>query len=159
MIKVVITDIDGVLTDGKVRIDARGEESKSLCYADLDAVGEMKRCGLKIAMITGEDTPITRIFEAKFAPDHFFAGCKDKLGALDSILAAENVSDDEVCYTGDGLYDIPVLKRLKYASCPSDAIPGARESAAVHLDCRGGDGCMRALFEYLKNNKLIVPYS
>ena len=159
MIKVIITDIDGVLTDGKVRIDARGEESKTICFTDLDAVGEMKRCDLKIAMITGEDTPITEVFKAKFAPDHFFAGCKDKLAALETILAAEGVTDDEVSYTGDGLYDIPVLERLKYASCPSDAIPDARKCAAIHLDCRGGDGCMWALFEYLKNNKLIPPKS
>jgi len=78
-IKLVLLDIDGVLTDGKVSVDSNGNESKTIDFKDIDAVFEMKRRGYKVGLITGEATPITLFFNARFKPDFFYMGVPDNL--------------------------------------------------------------------------------
>ena len=100
MIKIVLLDIDGVLTNGKVTVDAAGNETKTIDFKDLDAVFEMKRQGLKVGLITGEDTPITLFFRDRFKPHFFYNGCKGKTVALDDILSKTGVSPDQATRLG-----------------------------------------------------------
>jgi 3-deoxy-D-manno-octulosonate 8-phosphate phosphatase KdsC-like HAD superfamily phosphatase len=71
MIKMILFDIDGVITDGKVCINSSGEEFKSINFKDIDAIFEFKRRGYKIGFITGEKTPIVNYFKDRFMPDYF----------------------------------------------------------------------------------------
>jgi len=151
-IKLVLLDIDGVLTDGKVSVDSSGNESKTIDFKDIDAVFEMKRRGYKVGLITGEATPITLFFNARFKPDFFYNGCKDKPAAIDKILKETGFVLEEVCYVGDGKYDIPAIKLVGLSACPSNAIPEVKELATVHLTARGGDGCVWELLEWITNN-------
>ncbi|MEI8246729.1 MAG: HAD family hydrolase [Lentisphaerota bacterium] len=154
-IKLVLLDIDGVLTDGKVSVDSSGNESKTIDFKDIDAVFEMKRRGYKVGLITGEATPITLFFNARFKPDFFYNGCKDKPAAIDKILKETGFVLEEVCYVGDGKYDIPAIKLVGLSACPSNAIPEVKELATVHLAARGGDGCVWELLELLTDNRRI----
>ena len=146
-------DIDGVLTNGQVTVDSAGNEFKIIHFKDLDAISEMKRQGLKVGLLSGEATPITLIFRERFKPDFFFNGCKDKSAALNKILAQTGFSADEVCYTGDGKYDIPIMKMVKFTACPSDAIREVRELAEILLGCKGGEGCCWELLEWILDQK------
>ena len=147
MIKAVLLDIDGVLTNGKVTVDSEGRESKTVDFKDIDAVFEMKRRGIKVGLLTGEATPITLFFRERFKPDFFYNGCKDKPKALAEIMTNTGFSGAEICYAGDGKYDIPVMKLVKYSACPSNAIPEVKEVASMQLKARGGDGCIWELLE------------
>jgi len=149
MIKIVLMDIDGVLTDGKVTVDSAGNEFKTLDFRDIDAVFEMKRRGLNVGLLTGENSAIIGYFRKRFEPDFFYSGCKDKHAALEEILAQTGASPDEVCYMGDGQYDIPVMKRVKFAACPSNAIPAVRRVSRIVFEKRGGDGCIWELLEWI----------
>jgi YrbI family 3-deoxy-D-manno-octulosonate 8-phosphate phosphatase len=149
MIKAVLIDIDGVLTDGRITVDSSGNEWKTINIKDIDAVFEMRRQKLIVGFITGEATPITRIFKERFQPDFFYAGCKDKAGALQEILGQTGLGTENVCYVGDGKYDIPMMKLAGVAACPSDAISEVKALAGVHLSARGGDGCIWELLERL----------
>lgn len=149
MIKILLLDIDGVLTDGKVTFDAQGNETKTIDFRDLDAVWEFKRMGIKVGLITGESTPIVEVFRKRFAPDYFYCGCKDKISVVRNIIASENFSPEEVCYTGDGKYDIPVMEFVKYSACPANAIKAVKEKAQIHLSASGGNGCIRELLDTL----------
>lgn len=153
MIKIVLLDIDGVLTDGKVTVDSAGNESKTIDYKDIDAVFEMKRQGLKVGLITGEGTPITLFFRGRFKPDFFYNGCKDKPAALKEILDQTGVAPDEVCYVGDSKHDIPIMKFVKFAACPANAIPEVRELSNIQLERNGGDGCVWELMEWIIERK------
>lgn len=149
MIRIVILDIDGVITDGKVTFDASGNEFKTVDYKDIDAVFEMRRTGLIIGMITGEASPITECFSQRFKPDYFYSGCKDKIEALNRIMEKTGVKPDEICYVGDGKYDVPVMKHVKFAACPADAIPEVKKEASVILESRGGQGCIWELMLWI----------
>jgi len=152
-IKLVLLDIDGVLTDGKVSVDSNGNESKTIDFKDIDAVFELKRRGYKVGLITGEATPITLFFNARFKPDFFYNGCKNKPAAIDEILEKTGFALEEVCFVGDGKYDIPAIKLVGLSACPSNAIPEVKELATVHLTARGGDGCVWELLEWIINRE------
>lgn len=153
MIKLVLLDIDGVLTNGKVSIDSGGKEYKTIDFKDIDAVFEMKRRGYKIGLLTGEATEITLFFKERFKPDFFYNGCKNKPAALKEILEATGFTVNNVCYVGDGKYDVPVMELIKYAACPANAIPEVKAIASIKLQARGGDGCIWELLEYLQKEK------
>ena len=153
MIKVVLLDIDGVLTDGKVSVDSAGNETKTIDFRDIDAVFEMKRRGLKVGLLTGEGKPITHFFRDRFKPDFFFNECKDKPAALYKILDKTGTNPDEICYVGDGKYDIPIMKLVKFAASPANAIPEVRALSNILLKRNGGDGCVWELMEWISANR------
>ncbi len=147
MIKLVLLDIDGVLTNGRVTVDSHGNEYKTIDFKDIDAVFEMKRRGYKVGLVTGEATPITLFFKERFKPDYFYNGCKNKPEALREILEKSGLTAEETCYVGDAKYDIPVMKLVKLSACPSNAIPAVKELATLQLEARGGEGCIWELLE------------
>ena len=153
MIKIILLDIDGVLTDGKITIDSIGNEYKTIDFKDIDAIFEMKRQGLKVGLLTGETTPITSFFRERLNPDFFYNGCKDKTIALNEILSKTGVAVDEVCYVGDGKYDISIMKLVKFAACPANATSEVKELANILLKCKGGDGCIWELLEWIMEKK------
>jgi YrbI family 3-deoxy-D-manno-octulosonate 8-phosphate phosphatase len=155
MIKLVLLDIDGVLTNGKVTVDSHGNESKTVDFKDIDAVFEMKRRKLMVGLVTGEATPITLFFRDRFKPDFFYNGCKDKPAALKEILSKTGLSSEEVCYVGDAKYDIPIMRLVKVSACPANAIPEVKALADVQLLRSGGDGCVWELLDWLAEKGMI----
>lgn len=149
MIKLVLIDIDGVLTDGRVTVDSSGNEYKTIDFKDIDAVFEMKRQKLLVGLITGEATPITMFFKKRFDPDFFYSGCKDKPQALKEILGQTGLKPEDVCYVGDARGDIPVMKLVKFTACPSNAIAEVKALAKIRLSARGGDGCLWELLGWI----------
>lgn len=152
-LKMVVFDIDGVLTDGKVYIDADGKEMKSYSLTEIDSINEIKRSGYFIAAITGEDTAIVRQFKEKVNWDAFFAGCKDKIEMLKRCIADLEIERDEVCYIGDGKYDIPAIQYAGLGVCPSNAIQEAKDVADIVLNGAGGESCIYELYQMLKKMK------
>ena len=153
MIKLVLLDIDGVLTDGRVTVDALGSESKTIHFHDIDAVFELKRRGYKVGFLTGEATPVTEYFRRRFKPDYFYNGCKDKPAALAEILADCGCRPEETCYVGDGKYDIAMMRLVGLSACPADAISEVRALAHMRLSAKGGEGCVWELLERLDSKR------
>ena len=152
MIKLILFDIDGVLTDGKVTIDSDGKEHKTIDFRDIDAIFELKRRGYKIGLITGEGSDITLFFKERFKPDFFYNGCKNKVAALHNILEKAGYSKKEVCFVGDSKHDIPVMKEVGLSVCPANATEDVKSIAQLQLKSNGGDGCVLELMEHLKKN-------
>ncbi len=155
MIKLIACDIDGVLTDGKIYISNQGE-SKCLCFKDMDAVSELKALGFGFALITGEDDFFAHKARERFEPDIFVSACKDKSAAIQKIADQEGFSLDEICYIGDGKYDVETLAIVGLGLCPSNAIDSARENADCILHSAGGEGCLyeavQLISRHCKNN-------
>lgn len=158
MIKLLVFDIDGVLTDGTVTVDTAGREQKKINLKDVDAIFQLKKAGYFLAAITGEDTEIVSYFKNRFPWDFFYQGNKHKRETLEELSKKMNLSTGEICYIGDGKYDVEPLKYAGLGICPADAIDDAKNAADIILQAGGGDGCLWELVSILKNiNKQDEP--
>jgi D-sedoheptulose 7-phosphate isomerase len=142
LIKAVLFDIDGVLTDGTVSVDQDGREVKRMSLIDIDAVHDIKRQGFIIGAITGESAEKCSYFKKRFPWDYFYSGIKNKLSIVKEIEEKTQLTPSEICYIGDGWYDIDPLSYVGMAVCPRNAIPEAIDIADICLNKRGGDGCI-----------------
>lgn len=140
MIRLLIFDIDGVLTDGTIIVDTDGHEQKKINLKDIDAIFELKRRGFLLGAITGESSAIVSYFKKRFPWDYFCAGEKNKKQKILEISQNAGISLEEICYIGDGKYDINPLESVGLGICPADAIEDAKRSADIILQTEGGAG-------------------
>ena len=150
-IKLIVFDIDGVITDGSLLIDSDGKELKRINLKDVDAIYELHNRGFKIAAITGEDTDIVNYFEKRFPWEYFYRGSKTKNDAMRQIEEDTGIPRKNICYIGDGKYDIEPLKYAGLGICPANAIDKAKAAADMVLQNNGGDGCIWELVYILEN--------
>lgn len=158
MIKLAIFDVDGVITDGSVIVDSTGKEQKTINLKDIDAIFELHKQGIKIAAITGEKTEIVNYFHNRFPWDYFFEGEKKKTEVIAKLAEKEQLSLEEICYVGDGKYDVEPLSYVGLGVCPSDAIDRAKNASKIILQREGGKGCLWELIQIIKNyNEESIP--
>ena len=158
MIKLIVLDIDGVVTDGTVIVDVNGKEQKKVNLKDIDAIYELYRDGYQLAAITGEDTEIVSYFKNRFPWTYFFQGTKQKKEVICQIQKKEQLSTEEICYVGDGKYDVGPLSYVGLGICPADAVDIAKQAAKMILQKEGGQGCLWELVKILRNyNSKEVP--
>lgn len=150
MIKLIVFDIDGVITDGTIIIDSRGNEQKQIDLKDVDSIFELKHKGYKIAAITGENTEIVNYFEKRFPWDYFYRGVKEKKKLLKEIEEKAEVDRREICYVGDGKYDVEPIIYAGLGVCPANATNAAKRAADIILRSSGGRGCLWELLTLLE---------
>ena len=146
-VRLLIFDVDGVLTDGRVLLHADGTESKEFHIRDGSAIVWAQRAGVPVALLSARTSAATAQRAAQLAVRIVSQGVPDKLAAYESILRQEELQDDAVAYMGDDLLDLPVLRRVGLSSAPADAAAEVR--AAVHWTSTrpGGGGAVRELIE------------
>jgi len=137
-IKLLVLDLDGVITDGTVTISEDGKESKRFCFHDLDAVSSALNAGLKVAVITGEETAIVKIITDRFGINKVITGAKDKLKALKTLSIEYDISLENICYVGDSDRDAPAIFAAGLGIAPSNASSLAKSSANIVLQTPGG---------------------
>lgn len=158
MIKLLVFDIDGVLTDGTIIVDSDGREQKQINLKDIDAIFELKKEGFLLAAITGENTAIVEYFKKRFPWDYFYQGNKNKKETLVELAEQNHLKCEEICYIGDGKYDVEPLKYAGLGICPADAIDKAKEAADIILQAGGGKGGIWELVGILKDiNHETIP--
>ena len=148
MIETALFDIDGVLTDGAIYVDASGNESKRILFVDIDALFELKRSQIRIGFITGEDSRFCEYVQNRFKPDVFLAGCKDKLAAFQDLANKGKVTTTTTCYAGDSRKDIELLRYLPISFAPSDAEELVKQAAKIVLHARRGEGVIREVVDH-----------
>ena len=142
MIRLLVLDIDGVLTNGEVTFDEDGRESKSLFFRDIDAVFAARSAGLPLALVTGEATPIVGVIARRLEVERVYSGRHDKAEALADVAADHGVALDEVCFVGDSARDAPALELVGLGLAPSDAHADALAAADRVLSFPGGRGAV-----------------
>lgn len=142
LIRLFVLDIDGVLTDGRVYLDAQGAETKSLFYRDLDALAEARRQGLQLALLTGEHGPIVDLLASKVNITEVVTGQKDKLAGITALAAKLNVPLSETAYIGDAVRDLPALKAVGLGLCPADAHRSLLDLGVKVMPRGGGSGAV-----------------
>lgn len=149
--KLIVFDIDGVLTDGTIIVDSGGTEQKQINLKDVDAVFELHRNGYLLAAVTGEDTGIVDYFEKRFPWDYFYRGKKNKKEILKELEALTGIGREHTCYIGDAKYDVEPLEYAGLGVVPANAIDRARDAADIILRNEGGKGCVWELVSILEN--------
>jgi len=146
-VQLVLFDVDGVLTDGKILLAADGAESKRFDIKDGTAIVWAQRAGLRVGFLSARTAAATSVRAAQLGVAIVVQGASSKLEAYERILADHAVTDDQVAYMGDDVLDLPVLNRVGVSAAPADA--DAEVRARVHLvaTARGGDGAARELIE------------
>lgn len=158
MIKLVVLDIDGVITDGSVIVNMEGKEQKKINLKDVDAIFELHQRGYKLAALTGEKTPIVEYFEERFPWDYFYKDNKQKKETLLQLAEKEGICLDNICYVGDGKYDMESIQNAGLGICPADAIDRVKSAADIILQNNGGQGCLWELVTILQyQNKEYLP--
>lgn len=148
-IKVLALDVDGVLTDAGLYLGTDGMELKRYDAQDGMGVTLARMAGLKTAIITGRQSESVerRGKELKF--DAVFQGAKNKMIAFREMLSRFSVSHEEVCYAGDDLLDLSLLKKVGVAATPANGRPEIRKIADIVTQAPGGRGAVRELVELI----------
>ncbi|MFH0965608.1 MAG: HAD-IIIA family hydrolase [Planctomycetota bacterium] len=148
-IKAVILDVDGVLTDGAIYVNGQGDETKRFNVRDGAAIKWLQRCGLAVAFLSGRTSTAVEARARQVGVEHVVQGATEKLPAYETLRDARGVKDEEVCYAGDDLHDLPVLRRAGFAAATADATGEARSAAHYVTQARGGEGAVRELAEVI----------
>ena len=143
-IRLLVLDVDGVITDGTVLLLASGDEVRSVHFHDLDAVARVRRHGLDVAIVSGENSPAGHRVAERFGIDDAVWGAQDKLAALQDLTSRLDIALEETCYIGDADRDAPVLQAAGIGLVPADATAAARAAADHVLDAAGGRGAVAA---------------
>lgn len=149
-IKLVLTDVDGVLTDSGVYYSERGEELKRFSVRDGMAVERLlKLANIETGIISGENSPSVRLRAEKLGITELHLGIREKIKTFKEILAQRGLQSADVAYIGDDVNDLDILKIAGLSAAPSDAMPpvlGTVDFVCIH---RGGYGAFRELAELI----------
>jgi 3-deoxy-D-manno-octulosonate 8-phosphate phosphatase (KDO 8-P phosphatase) len=150
-LKLVVFDVDGVLTDGAVVLGENGTELKNFDVRDGTGMGFLRYAGLKMALISGRTSAATerRAQELKIAPELVRQGVARKLPVLEELLLLCGVSPSETAFIGDDIIDVPAMESVGLALSPGDARPEAREVSHACAIAHGGKGAVRQLCEHI----------
>jgi 3-deoxy-D-manno-octulosonate 8-phosphate phosphatase (KDO 8-P phosphatase) len=148
-VKVLLMDCDGVLTDGRVWLTEDQDEQKAFHTRDGQGISLMHRAGLRTGIITGRKSSAVdrRAHDLKIAYVHQFA--KDKIKALDEIIAEAGVSAEECAFVGDDVADIPPMRRVGLAVAVADAVEETKQAAHYVTEFKGGRGAVREVCELI----------
>ena len=153
-IKLLLFDVDGVLTDGKILLHADGTESKRFDIKDGTGLVWAQRAGLKVGLVSARQSASTARRAEQLGITIVHQGAASKLSAYDEILRQLALPDADVAYMGDDVLDLPVVRRAGLSACPADAASEVRRSVDYVSRRRGGDGAVRDVIErVLKTQK------
>ena len=148
-IRLLVMDVDGVLTDGRMVLSDRGEELKMFHTHDGIGLALAHRAGLRTALVTGETSPIAKARGEKLGVGTVVLGARRKGDVVDALLAEHGLSPDALAYIGDDLLDLPALQRAGLAVTVADAVADVKAVAHVVTKAAGGHGAVRECVELL----------
>jgi len=152
-IQLILSDVDGVMTDGRIIYDNAGVETKVFHVRDGLGIKLWQKSGFSFGIITSRNSQIVRVRAAELGVVHVRQGFDEKLPAAIDVMKQCGVEPSQVCYIGDDLPDLPVMRHVALAVAPADASADVRQSAKWVLRSAGGAGCVRELVERLLKSK------
>ncbi len=146
-IRLLLFDVDGVLTDGTVLIHPDGSESKQFAIKDGIAIVAAERNGLRTGLLSGRAAPATQHRARQLGMSIVYENIAAKIDTFEEILETQGLRDEQVAYMGDDLLDLAVLGRAGLSAAPADAVADVRDRVHFVSRARGGHGAARELIE------------
>jgi len=146
-IRVLFLDVDGVLTDGLIYLDGKGNELKVFNTKDGHGMRKAARAGITLCWISGRTSPATARRARELGVPYCYQRVRDKRVKVDAVLRRLGLSGAQAAAIGDDEPDIPMFEAVGFSACPSDAAPAARKAATLVLTNAGGRGAVREFIE------------
>ena len=148
-IRLIIFDVDGVLTDGSLYIGDDGQEYKAFHSKDGHGMVMLQQTGVQIAIITGRTSEVVRIRMASLGIEHVYQGKREKLPAYEELKTATGLRDEQIAYVGDDVVDLPVMTRVGLSIAVQDAHTLTKQHAHWVTPSGGGRGAAREVCELI----------
>ena len=148
-IRMLVLDVDGVLTDGTLVINSDGTETKFFNSLDGHGIKMWKRAGLDVAILSGRLSGPTRYRAKQLEIEHVFEDCHNKLPVLDEFLKKINLPSESVAYMGDDVVDLPVMRYVGFSIASANAVDEVKQYADYVTMRTGGNGAVREAIEYI----------
>ena len=154
--KLIITDIDGVWTDGSMYYDQTGNEWKRFHTYDSAGVLFAHVQNIPVAIITGEDTEIVARRAKKVKVDYLFQGVKDKVGVVENLIKELGINFEECAFIGDDINDVLLMRKVGWSAATNNAPEYIQKEVRYITKKKGGEGAFREFVEHIliKNNML-----
>jgi len=148
-IKLLILDVDGVLTDGKIVYADRGEEAKAFDVKDGHGLKLLMRAGIQVALITGRSSPAAEHRARDLGITRVFQKALNKIEAYEELRRLENLRDEQICVVGDDLPDLPILRRCGFSVAVSDSVEEVKREADYVTNKEAGKGAVREVCDII----------
>ncbi len=153
-IKLLLTDVDGVLTDNGVYYSERGEELKQFSIRDGMGVERLRKlAGIETGIITGETSGSVARRAEKLQITELHLGIKNKAACLEEIIARKQLTAAEVAFIGDDVNDLDIMKQVGLTACPVNAMQAVQQQVDYTCKNKGGDGAFREFAEWLISSR------
>ena len=152
-IKLLILDVDGVLTDGSITLDNKGNEYKSFHVRDGHGIKMLQRGGLQVAIITGRNSKVVERRAKELGITEIFQKCFNKKIAYEKLVRKYRFSDENVAYIGDDIVDIPIMTIVGLPVAVADADELTKKYAVMITKRKGGRGAVREITDLILKSK------
>lgn len=148
-VSLLIVDVDGVMTDGRIILDGGSGEHKAFHVRDGHGIKMLQREGVKVAIITGRDSEVVNRRAAELGIEIVVQGSKDKIKDYMTIIAGLGLKDEDVAYVGDDIVDLPVMRRAGLPVAVADAEDYVKDEAVLVTERGGGRGAVREVTDMI----------
>lgn len=148
-IRLLLLDVDGILTDGRIQYDERGGEIKSFDVKDGHGLKLLQRAGIQVGIITGRSSSIVQRRACELGIEILYQNAKDKLLPYAEILRLHGFEEEQIAYMGDDLVDLPILMRVGFSATVADAVTEVQERVDYVASKSGGRGAVREVCDML----------
>lgn len=152
-IELILSDVDGTLTDGSIIYDNQGIETKAFHIHDGLGIKLWQQAGFSFGLLTARSSHVVKIRAAELGVKILRQGFEDKLSATKQVIAQLGLEPSQVCYIGDDLPDLPVIRYVRLGVAVADAVPEVRDAAQLTTRLPGGRGAVREVVEALLKSK------
>ncbi len=148
-IKMLILDVDGVMTDGRIIMDDTGRETKNFNVRDGHGLKILQRYGVKVAILTGRKSKVVEYRAKDLEIKYVYQKVYNKKEVFEKILKKQKLSADEVAFIGDDIVDVPVLKKVGFSVAVADALDIVKKSVDYVSEHEGGKGAVREICDMI----------
>ena len=156
-IKLIVLDVDGVLTDGSLFYSKDGEHIKRFNVRDGQGIKLAQAYDIEAAIISGRECEIVKNRFSELGIKHIYQHCHDKAKKIKELTNELKISLNETAYIGDDILDVPVLEIVGLPTCPKDAHPSVVSKSKLITESYGGHGCVRELIDLILKEQGKVP--
>ena len=155
-VRLLVLDVDGVLTDGGLQFDNSGEEYKTFNSLDGHGIRMLLDSAIEVAVITGRESKIVSQRMVELGVKHLYQGCGDKLSAFEELLQTTGLKPELVAYVGDDLPDLPILQRVGFAIAVNNAHTFVKQHCDWVTSLPGGKGAVREVTDLILESQSLL---
>ena len=152
-IKLILLDVDGVMTDGRIILDNQGNELKAFHVRDGLGIKLAQRAGIIVGIITGRKSEVVSLRARELGIHEVHQGVENKLAVYESLIQKYNLTDDEVAYMGDDIVDADIFQKAGVSATVADAEPAIMSHVALVTSAAGGRGAVREFINVILKNR------